>query len=241
MLDFLNNNAGFVAILGVIVGWALSSLTSLILYRIRKKDAEEKDIKERFKHKGEFLASDGMNIPDEKVYYIKNIDALFCSYKVSLSKNNEITIGFPKGISNIKKLKHHMVYIENTGESDINELEITVESPKHYMLIEKNHIEEYAEKGLANYGILLDRKIRKGEVVLLTIYYFEDDPAINLFGASLLLFYRDSLNNICEQVLFPEQNKAYEPSSVSQKEWREHVSVQKNLEHWEKRLKNGRQ
>ena len=237
-LDFLKNNAGLVAILGVIVGWGLSSLTSLFLYRRQKKDDEEKDRKERFKHKGELLASDGMSIPNEKIYNAKNLNALFCSYKANLNINGEVDVEFPKGINNIKKLKHHMVYLENIGESDINELEIAVESPKHHVLIEKNHIEEYVKKGLVNYGILLDRKIRKGEVILLTIYYFEDDPIVSLFSASLLLFYHDSLNNVCEQALFPEQNNTYPPSLITLKEWRTHVDVNKNLDHWKRRLNN---
>lgn len=236
MLDFLNNNAGFVAILGVIVGWMLSSLTSLILYHRQKKDDEEKDQKERFKHKGELLASDGTNIPTERLYDAKSIDALFCSYQTSLDKNGNINIKYPKGIRNSKELKRHTIFLENIGNSDINELEIAVESPKNNVLIEKNHIDEFATKGLVNYGIILDRKIRKGEVIIVTIYYYEEDPVVSLFSASLLLFYRDSLGNVCKQPVFPKQSKSYEPTPITREKWCEHVNVDKNLEYWQKAL-----
>lgn len=235
-LDFLNSNAGLVAILGVVVGWVLSSITSFILYCRQKKDDEEKDAKERFKDKAELLASDGANIPTERLYDAKNIDALFCSYQTRLDKNGNIDIKYPKGIRNSKELKRHTIFLENIGNSDINELEIAVESPKNNVLIEKNYIDEFTTKGLVNYGIILDRKIQKGEVIAITICYYEEDPVVSLFSASLLLFYRDSLGNVCEQPVFPEQSKSYEPTLITQEEWREHVSVNKNLEHWEKRL-----
>ena len=148
-----------------------------------------------------------------------------------------MTVRYPKGIHNSKELKRHTIFLENIGDSDINELEIAVESTKKNVLIEKNYIDEFVTKGLVNYGILLDRKIRKGEIITVTIYYYENDPVVSLFSASLLIFYRDSLGNICEQPIFPEQNKTYEPSLISQKEWRDHVNQSKNLEHWSNRLK----
>lgn len=235
-MDFLNSNI-VATTTGALVGGLIAIIASSITYHRQRKDAERKEIRENFKHKAELLASDGANIPSEKLYDAQNIDALFCSYQASLNKEGEVTVRYPKGIHNSKELKRHTIFLENIGDSDINELEIAVESTKKNVLIEKNYIDEFVTKGLVNYGILLDRKIRKGEIITVTIYYYENDPVVSLFSASLLIFYRDSLGNICEQPIFPEQNKTYEPSLISQKEWRDHVNQSKNLEHWSNRLK----
>ena len=234
-MDFWNSNI-VATVVGAIVGGVIAIIAGDIAYRRQRKDAEKKERWECFKHKGELDVSNGAEIPNEKIYNAQNMHVIFCSYNVILDKDGEIAVSYPKGISNSKQLKHQIVYFENIGDSDINELEIAVESPKSTVLIEKNDIDKYVKSGVVNYGILLDRKIRKGEVVSLTIYYYENDPIVNLFSASLLLFYRDALGNVCEQAVFPEQEKIYEPSLIAQKEWREHVNTNKNLELWRKRL-----
>lgn len=235
-MEFWNNNT-IATVTGAIVGGVIAIIASGITHHWQRKDAERREIRENFKHKAELLASDGANVSSEKLYDSQNINVLFCSYEASLDDNNNIAIKYPKGIRNTKGLKRHTIFLENIGDSDINELEIAVENPKKNVLIEKNYIDEFTTKGLVNYGVLLDRKIRKGEIIIVTIYYYEEDPVVSLFSASLLLFYRDSLGNICEQPVFPEQNKTYEPSLTTQKEWRNHVSPNKNLEHWLNRLK----
>lgn len=236
-MDFWNSNI-VATTTGALVGGLIAIIASSITYHRQRKDAERKEIRENFKHKAELLASDGANIPSEKLYDAQNIDALFCSYQASLNKEGEVTVRYPKGIHNSKELKRHTIFLENIGDSDINELEIAVESTKKNVLIEKNYIDEFVTKGLVNYGILLDRKIRKGEITTVTIYYYENDPVVSLFSASLLIFYRDSLGNICEQPIFPEQSKSYEPALITHQEWREHVNVEKNLNQWEQRLKH---
>ena len=233
-MDFWNSN-----IIATLIGGLIAIIASSITYHMQRKDAERKEIRENFKHKAELLVSDGANIPSEKLYDAQNINALFCSYQAILNKEGELTVKYPKGIHNSKELKRHTIFLENIGDSDINELEIAVESPKKNVLIEKNYIDEFVTKGLVNYGILLDRKIRKGEIITVTIYYYENDPVVSLFSASLLIFYRDSLGNICEQPVFPEQNKTYEPSLISQKEWRYHINPNRILEYWTNKLKDG--
>lgn len=204
-MEFWNNNI-IATVTGAIVGGVIAIIASGITHYWQRKDAERREIRENFKHKAELLASDGGNIPSEKLYDSQNINVLFCSYEASLDYNNNIAIKYPKGIRYTKGLKRHTIFLENIGDSGINELEIAVENPKKNVLIEKNYIDEFTTKGLANYGVLLDKKIRKGEIIV-TIYYYEEDPVVSLFSASLLLFYRDSLGNICEQPVFPEQNK----------------------------------
>ena len=113
MLDFLNSNAGFVAILGVIVGWALSSMTTLILYRRQKKDNEEKDVKERFRHKAEFIYS--QRLKNERGD-IKRLEVTFCTYQPSIGKDDMVEVTYPKELLSRNKMKTEYFYFENIGE-----------------------------------------------------------------------------------------------------------------------------
>lgn len=234
MLDFLNNNAGFVAILGVIVGWALSSLTSLFLYRRQKKDDEEKDKRERFKNKARFTIRSKFEVREEQIK--QKLSVILCSYDVK-ADGISIKAKYPKELLGFGNLKYEHFYFENIGKSDIYDFEFAVESPKHNAMFKRDLYTKFIKEGLISYGVSSDKMLRKGEIARLTVYYSELDPIINIFSSSLLVFYRDELNNICEQAVFPEQNNIYEPTLISYKEWREHVSVEKNLEHWRKRLK----
>lgn len=98
--------------------------------------------------------------------------------------------------------------------------------------------EEYIKEGYISYGIMLDRKIRVGEAIELDIYYDDKTSISNPVSASIEIYYRDSLNNICAQPLFIKERKIYEPRLIEYSEWRKQVSVEKNLEHWRRRLQN---
>lgn len=233
MLNFLNSNAGFVAILGVIVGWILNMISDHIKYSRSKKEKEEKERRERFKNKARFTMRSKFDVHEEQIK--QKLSVVLCSYSVK-TDSNYIKVEYPKELLDFEKMKHEHFYFENIGKSDIYDFEFAVENPKHNAIFERNLYSKFIKEGLISYGVSSDRMLRKGEIIRLTIYYSESDPIVNLFSASLIVFYRDELNNICEQAIFPEQNNIYEPTCISYKDWREHVNVNKNLNLWMERL-----
>lgn len=232
-LDFLNNNSGLVAILGVVVGWLLSTLSDRKMYKRQKKDELEKEFRERFKEKAEFITNE---VVDLRKCHAEDLYVVLSSYEANLDKYGEVVTKLPKDIASSDKLKCVILYLENVGNSGVNELDIAVANPKTTALIEKDHISRYSKKGYISYSVSLDRKLLVGDVLILHVYYLENDPVIDMISASLELYYRDSLGNVCTQPLFPEQNKIYEPRVIGYSEWREQVSVEKNLNHWKRRL-----
>lgn len=233
-MDFWNSNI-VATITGAIIGGLIAIIASIVTYRMQQKDAERKEIRENFKHKAEFFAPDSFNVPSEKLHSAKEIDVVLCPYKVCLH-NNGIKVKYPTLVNSLGSLKCSTIFLENIGESAVNSLEIAVGDPKNFALIKRDNIENAVEEGFVSYGFLSDWKVRQGDIVILTIYYFEEDQVFNPYEASLLLFYRDSLNNICEQAFFPEQEKLYPPSLITENKWRSHVSVENNLDNWKSRL-----
>ena len=151
-------------------------------------------------------------------------------------KNGFVKIRYPKGLLKADNLKYEHFYFKNIGKSDMYDFEFAVESPENQAIFKRDFYTKYIKEGLISYGVSSDRMLRKGEIVRLTVYYLEYDPVINMLNASLLLFYRDELGNVCEQAIFLEDNNIYEPTLILLRGWREHVNVDKNLEHWRRRL-----
>lgn len=228
MMDFWNSN-----IVATLVGGLIAIIASSITYRMQRKDAERKEIHENFKNKAELSINEWFKVNGDNV---KEIYAIPCPYTAKLNDNGLVDTEIPKLYSNKGKLKREIIYLENIGKSDINELEIAIADPKNAAILNAETAKDFIENSYISYGVKLDRKIRIGEALELNIYYDEKTPIDDIASASIEIYYRDSINNVCAQPLFVKERKIYEPRLVDYSEWREQVSVDKNLEHWKNRL-----
>ncbi len=231
-MDFWNSNI-VATITGAIVGGLIAIVASIVTYRMQRKDAEKKEIRENFKNKAELSINEWFKDNGDNT---KEIYVIPCPYIAKLNNEGFIDTEIPKAYSNKEKLKREIIYLENIGKSDINELEIAIADPKNVAILNAKTANDFIKKGLISYGVKLDRKIRIGEAVELIIYYDEKAPIDDVFSASIEIYYRDSINNVCAQPLFIKERKIYEPRLIDYSEWREQVSVDKNLEHWKRRL-----
>lgn len=232
-MDFWNSN--FVS---AVTGGLIAIAASIVTYRLQRKDAEKKEIRENFKNKAELSVNECFKVNGDNV---REISVIPCPYKAKLNKDEFIDTEISKVYSNKQKLKHEIIYLENIGKSDINELEVAIADPKNRAILNAETSSDFISNGLISYGVMLDRKIRVGEAIELNIYYDEKAPISDTISASIEIYYRDSINNVCAQPLFIKERKIYEPQLIEYSEWREQVSVDKNLEHWKRRLSNGKQ
>ena len=231
-MDFWNSNI-VATITGAIVGGLIAIVASIVTYRMQRKDAEKKEIRENFKNKAELSINEWFKDNGDNT---KELYVIPCPYIAKLNNEGFIDTEIPKAYSNKEKLKREIIYLENIGKSDINELEIAIADPKNAAILNAKTANDFIKKGLISYGVKLDRKIRIGEAVELIIYYDEKALIDDIFSASIEIYYRDSINNVCAQPLFIKERKIYEPRLIDYSEWREQVSVDKNLEHWKRRL-----
>ena len=233
-MDFWNNNI-VATVTGALVGGLIAMTASGITYRMQRKDAEKKEIRENFKHKAELTVNEWFKDNGDNV---KEIYVIPCPYIAKLNNEGFVDTEIPKVYSNKEKLKREIIYLENIGKSDINELEVAIADPKNCAILNAKTSSDFIGNGLISYGVMLDRKIRVGEAMELNIYYDEKAPISDTISASIEIYYRDSINNVCAQPLFVKERKIYEPRLIEYSEWRKQVSVEKNLEHWRRRLQN---
>lgn len=227
-MDFWNSN--FVS---AVTGGLIAIVASIVTYRLQRKDAEKKEIRENFKNKAELSVNECFRVDGDNA---REIHVIPCPYKAKLNKDGFVDTEISKVYSNKEKLKHEIIYLENIGKSDINELEVAIADPKNCAILNAETSSDFISNGLISYGVMLDRKIRVGEAIELNIYYDEKAPINDTISASIEIYYRDSINNVCTQPLFVKERKIYEPRLIEYSEWREQVSVDKNLEHWKRRL-----
>ncbi len=205
------------------------------MYKRQKKDNVEKEIKEHFKHKAELDYNEWF---EDNGNNIKQLEAILCTYEVSLDKYDDVDITYPSGLKDKKNLKKQYYYFENIGESGINGLEVAVSNPKMTALLPTKLTDEYSKDNVIDYRVWLDEKIRKGEALELVVYYLEKDPVLKMLESTPEIYYRDSLNNTCRQSLLLQRKRIYEPIYTTEKEWQEHISVKINIGRWHRQLKD---
>ena len=166
-MEFWNNNI-VATITGAIVGGLIAIAASIVTYHMQRKDAEKKEIRENFKHKAELAVNEWFKDNGDNV---KEIYVIPCPYIAKLNNEGFVDTEIPKVYSNKEKLKREIIYLENIGKSDINELEIAIADPKNAAILNAKTANDFIKKGLISYGVKLDRKIRIGEAVELIIYY----------------------------------------------------------------------
>lgn len=201
---------------------------------MQKNDNLEKERRDRFSRKAEFSVNESFRAKGNNA---KEMHIILCPYTAAIDKDGFVSTTIPGGYADKNILSHDVIYLENVGESDVNEIEIATADPKNTALLDADNAKKYIKDGYISYGVLLDRKIRKSEAIKLNVYYLKDSPINDTISASIEIYYRDSLNNICAQPLFVSERKTYEPHSIHYSEWREQVSVNKNLDHWHRRLR----
>ena len=236
VLDFLNNNPGFVAILGVVIGWALSSVSDRKLYKRQKRDALDKERRDCFAAKAELSYN---RYFEDRGDNVERIEIVLCSYEPFLDKSGNVCVRYPR-----RKLRNSVptkkyYYFENTGRSDINELEIATADPKYFAIIPKDSLKIYTENKIVGYSVSLGRKIRRGMALEIVVNFFGDRAVVDAFSSVMEIYYRDSLGNNCRQAFFLGEEKITEPFPTNPKERFEKTNIEANLRHWKRRLNRG--
>ena len=130
-MDFLNSNVA-----SAIVGGIIAIVAGDIMYRRQKRDDKKREMRENFKHKAELHTEKFFDARNKEV---KKKQIIVCSYGPKLDRNGEVICALPKGIKETAKLEKEYVYLENIGETDINELEIAVMDSKGYVVYDKQY------------------------------------------------------------------------------------------------------
>ena len=216
ILNFVNNNAGVVSLITLIVTIIYQVLMTKNDRRYKEKQESKKERKKQFENKAEFIIDN--NMEDDGT--IPHIQLFMTDFNAKVINNKtDVEFYYSKDVLNKKKYSHLKFYLKNIGNADINQLDICTTAQKNTMLCQVDDIKFLAENKLVNYSYLFDRKIMKEKAIMIDIAYLPDSKICNTFSSELALIFRDSYGNFYEQPFFLQQENLYEPRSITYKEY----------------------
>ena len=225
VFDYINNNSFLTTIIGVIVGSIIASFTTIyVSSKDRKERKKEELLKERrrqYENKAELkiisVNDNSNNKPDIEVFLAPfNVDY------TNGFKNFEIV--YPKDIKDRTKHKYKEFIIKNVGKSDINELDICATFKNHNVLVNYKLLDMVVDEKIVDYNSCYDRKIMKGETIVIRVYYLEGLQVCHPISCTLAILFKDSFNNSYEQPFWYEKDNLYTPRPIDYKEYHTYIT-----------------
>ncbi len=225
VFDYINGNSFLTTIIGVIIGSIITSFTTIYVSskdrKERKKEELLKEKRRQYENKAELkiisVNDNSNNKPDIEVFL-----APFNMDYTNGFKNFEIV--YPKDIKDRTKHKYKEFIIKNVGKSDINELDICATFKNHNALVNYKLLDMVVDEKIVDYNSCYDRKIMKGETIVIRVYYLEGLQVCHPISCTLAILFKDSFNNSYEQPFWYEKDNLYPPTPIDYKEYHTYIT-----------------
>lgn len=221
IFDYISNNSFLTTIIGVIIGGLISFFTSTYDRKQRLKEEIARETRRQYENKAELKIENVLMESNNK----PDIEVFLSPFKVDYSKEGEkYSFLYPKDIKNRKKHKYKEFIIKNIGKADINELDICATFKNHNILVDYKSLDMLVDNKIVEYSYSYDRKILKGDNIILRVYYIEGLQMRHPISCTLAILFRDSFNNLYEQLFWYEKDNLYEPRQIDYKEYRSSIT-----------------
>ncbi len=229
ILEFINNNAIVASLITLIITTFIQVIFRKSDRKYTEKIDKAKEKKKEFENKAELLIDN--NTEDDGT--IPRINLFMTDFTTKISGEKSVDFYYSKDVLNKKKYKHLKFYMKNIGNADINQLDICVTSQKNMMLCNVESVEMFVNNKFVNYSYCYDKKILKGKTIMIDIAYLEESRIFGLLSCELVLLFKDSYNNLYEQPFFVHQKNLYEPSKITYKDYKNHITTDLALDCFE--------
>lgn len=225
VFDYINSNSFLTTIIGVIIGAIITSFTTIYVSskdrKERKKEELLKEKRRQYENKAELkiisVNDNNNNKPDMEVF--------LAPFKVDYSNGfKNFQIVYPKDIKDRTKHKYKEFIIKNVGKSDINELDICATFKNHNVLVNYESLDTMVDEKVVDYNSCYDRKIMKGETIVIRVYYLNGLQVCHPISCTLAILFKDSFNNSYEQPFWYEKDNLYPPRPIDYKEYHTYIT-----------------
>lgn len=123
--------------------------------------------------------------------------------------------------------------LKNIGGTEIDHLYLSTNLPKDTSLFNVSNNEHVLcyENMFLNYSVILEKAIKPQQSVHIRICYIIDQIIVsNIGSAPIAIWLMDVNNNVWEQALFAPENKLYNSSRSSLKEFRDYTDISKAMD-----------
>ena len=119
--------------------------------------------------------------------------------------------------------------LRNTGHTEIDHIYFSTNLPKSTVLFDVLNEENLMcfENNLLNYSVILEKTIKPQQTVKIKVCYSKENMVIvDPIGATITMWIIDERGNWWSQPLFAPDNKIYNSTKASYKEWKDYTSVE---------------
>lgn len=172
--------------------------------------------REEFVNKAELY----VDISKSKIRFKPDISIFMTDFTSTIESDN-VVFEYDSDSLNRRKYKHLRFYLKNVGNADINSLDICVTSQRSTMLCGIDEVDFIVKNKFINYNFCYDRKILKGDTILVDIAFLKSSKIFHTFSCELAVLFTDSYNNMYRQPFFINGvGKLYEPTRISSKQYK---------------------
>ena len=216
VINFINNNAIVASLITLFMSTIIQVLFKISDRKYNEKCENIKERRKQFENKAEFIIFNDL----EEETTIQKIELVMTDFKYQIIDHIPgVEFYYSNDILDSKKYKHLKFCLKNIGNADVNQLTLCATFKKNTMLCHVNDIDFYVKNKLVNYDYLFDRKIMRGNSIIIDIAYLPNSKICNMFSCEIALIFKDSYGNLYEQPFFIQKGNLYEPRLITYEEY----------------------
>lgn len=224
------NNEIIVALIGALAVLITGGLVPVLLQNRKEKREDKKEAqkaqKEIYETRPEFAIEDYKDYTGRTGYGIQ----LKCDLSVFLARiegteinDRVVNAQFRMEDFNQEEWCCVIYTFKNVGKTDVACVYPISMIKRSTVLYEVGLANRMAKEGTLCYSTCYDRKIRVGESFTLKVCYHKERVLLGAFSAALDLGFEDSKGHYWMQPLFAPEDKVYDSSQVTYKEYRDYL------------------
>lgn len=208
--------------------------------RVEQKRKDEKE-KEIIQNRPEMEIVDYKDYLSRPGYGIKqksDIDVFVADiHKIVTTgeSNSDMVYAYYRESDLVKKDWCCVIYtFKNMGKTDISIFDLICNYKRDTCIFNSNYVEMFTAANVLNYRVCYDKKIRVGESITVKLCYHKEHIGESSFSANMCIGMEDDNGRYWLQPLFSPNDKLYDSYSVTYKEYRDEIRIEKSEECFKK-------
>ena len=230
-------NAIISAVTGAVAGGVVTWLLDKRKEHREDKKEEQKEKKEIYDKRPELKISEYKNYLERPGHKLKkecDINVFMTRMEKVSVENDIVKAHYNKEFFNDEEWCCVIYEFKNVGKTDIQSVASICTLKKDTMFCNVVNAQMILEQGLLNYSTLYDRKIRVGESFTMKLCYHKDCIGTGMLYPNMVMGIEDSNNRYWAQPLFAPNNKIYDASSITYKQYQNELLPDSAIECFKK-------
>ena len=217
-------------LISAITGAIAGGIVTLILDKRKERREDKKETqnekKKIYEERPELQIvayKEYLSRPGHKLKKECDINVFMTKIEMVSVDNDAVIAHYNKDLFNEEEWCCVIYEFKNMGKTDIRRVSPICTYKKDTMLCDVSSRQVILEQGLLNYSTIYDRKIRVEESFTMRVCYHKDCIKAGMFSAIMVMGIEDCNSRFWQQPLFTPNEKIYEASEITYKEYKDQL------------------